>query len=98
MILLTSLSFFGWYPKVWSEIRGRQHPLESPINITKSPKWRNLFYYNTYLYDSKNTDIVLKENVDHISKNIIHLENKLKFLERDIKRIIQIKAKKHYKK
>ena len=44
-VSLVMVGFFGWYPLVNVDARGRQRPSESVINITKSTKHRTLFNY-----------------------------------------------------
>lgn len=78
------ISFTHWYPRVWADARGRQYPFEMPLNITKSPKWRSLFYYITYLNDAKNTDKYLAENTKIVKNKITALDKQIAALQTTI--------------
>jgi len=46
-ILPIIISFHSWFPRIWSDSRGRQYAYETPLNINKSPNFRALFSYLT---------------------------------------------------
>jgi hypothetical protein len=77
--------FLCWYPRVWSDARGRQYPYEMPLNITKSPKWRSLFSYVTYLNNVKKTETLLEETLKNLEHYTLLLEEDIIFLQRHLK-------------
>lgn len=78
--------FYCWYPRTWADARGRQYPYEMPLNITKSPKWRSLFHYVTYLDDVENTKDYLVHQKNELNKQDNHLQLKIDVLEENLKK------------
>lgn len=75
------MNFICWYPRVWSDARGRQYPYETPLNITKSPKWRSLFFYITHLQDSNETRTYLIDKKTTINTFLSEINEKIKILK-----------------
>ncbi len=91
-ILWPIAAFHCWYPRVWADARGRQYPYEMPLNITKSPKWRSLFYYVTYQDIAENTKDHLLKQEDTLKIFEGKLHSRIDVLEEELKKIL----KKHH--
>ena len=83
-ILWPIIIFSCWYPRVWADARGRQYPYEMPLNITKSPKWRSLFQYITYIDTAQNTQDHLDTHLNILKMEDSKLQANIDVLEQKI--------------